>query len=1000
MSDIKKAIEYHKKQLATALEYGNRDREGRAYGNLGHAYQSVGDYRKAIKYHEKDLKIAIELGDRGREGVAYGNLGNAYQSLGDYQKAIEYHEKHLKLAIKIGDRGGEGRAYGNLGNAYRSLRDYRKAIEYHKKHLKIATEIGDRGGEGRAYVNLGNAYQSLGDYRKAIEYHEKDLKIAIEIGDRRAEGGAYGNLGNAYQSLGDYRKAIEYHKKHLKIAIELGDRGREGVAYGNLGNAYWSLGDYQKAIEYHEKHLKLAIKIGDRDGEGGGYGNLGNAYWSLGDYRKAIEYHEKHLKIAIEIVDRDGEGRAYGNLGNAYQALGDYRKAMEYHEKDLKIAIEIGDRGGEGQAYGNLGNDYQSLGDYQKAIEYYEKYLKIAIEIGDRRGKGRAYGNLGNAYQSLGDYRKAIEYHEKDLKIAIEIGDRGGKGRASGNLGNAYQSLGDSRKAIEYHEKHLKIAIEIGDRGGKGRAYGNLGNAYQSLSDYRKAIKYHEKHLKIATEIGDQAGEANAYYNLGFHFVFLEETETAVDNFVSAVDVFNSLRSQLKSQDNWKINFREVHEKAYTALWVSLLRIKKIDEALFAAEQGRAQTLSDNLLIQYKLDASLSSATIDTKETISRLLTKISSPTLFLATTDFTTNIWFLRKGKKVRFRNSRLEGDKTEKDPLLALLKSSLEKIGAEDTKRCEDRTFDEIDNESSFSIKVRGEGVGKPPSPPLDNPFKPFYDAVIDPILDMLEPQDDELVIVPDGALCLTPWAAVFESIRIRIVPSLTSYQLILSVPEGHHKKKGALLVGNPCLKELKKPLDDLPCAQEEVEMIASVLKTTPLTGIHATKAEVLKRMSSVVLIHIAAHGNQRSGEIALSPNPGWSSKFPHRKDYILKMSDVHAANLRARLVVLSCCHSGRGRVLKGEGVVGIARAFLAAGARSVLVALWAIDDEATMVFMKSFYQQLKEGKTASAAVQQSMKFLRESEQFYEMKYWAPFQLIGDDVKIEFEDDDDVKK
>ena len=182
--------------------------------------------------------------------------------------------------------------------------------------------------------------------------------------------------------------------------------------------------------------------------------------------------------------------------------------------------------------------------------------------------------------------------------------------------------------------------------------------------------------------------------------------------------------------------------------------------------------------------------------------------------------------------------------------------------------------------------------------------------------------------------------------------------------------------------------------------ILKTTPLTGTHATKAEVMKRMSSVGLIHIAAHGNERTGEIALSPNPGWSSKFPQRKDYILKMSDVQAANLRARLVVLSCCHSGRGRVLKGEGVVGIARAFLAAGARSVLVTLWAIDDEATMVFMKSFYQQLKEGKTASAAVQQSMKFLRESEQFYEMKYWAPFQLIGDDVKIEFEADDDVKK
>ena len=495
-------------------------------------------------------------------------------------------------------------------------------------------------------------------------------------------------------------------------------------------------------------------------------------------------------------------------------------------------------------------------------------------------------------------------------------------------------------------------------------------------------------------EIGDRGREGTAYHNIGMNFFSLAQMENAVDNFVSAVDVFNLLRSLLKSEHKWKINFHELHEATYTALWISLLRIEKIEEALFAAEQGRAQTLSDNLLNQYKLDASLSSATVETKETIFRLFTKLSSPTLFLAIEGFTTNLWFLRKGKKVVFRKGRLEGDRTEKDPLLALLQSSLEKIGAQDAKRCEDRTFDELDNKCSFSIEVRAEGFGKPP------PFKPLYDAVIAPITDMLEPQDDELVIVYDGALCFTPWAAVIKSIRIRVVPSLTSYQLILSLPEGYHNTKGALLVGNPCLKELKKPLDDLSSAQEEVEMIASILKTRPLTGKHATKAEVMKRMSSVGLIHIAAYGNERTGEIALSPNPGWSSKFPEREDYILKMSDVQAANLRARLVVLSCFHSGRGRILKGEGVVGIARAFLAIGARSVLVALWAIDDEATMVFMKSFYKHLKKGKTASVAVQRSMKFLRESEQFSEMRYWAPFQLIGDDVNIEFEADDDVEK
>ena len=588
------------------------------------------------------------------------------------------------------------------------------------------------------------------------------------------------------------------------------------------------------------------------------------------------------------------------------------------------------------------------------------------------------------------------------MKIAKEIGDQGGAEQAYANLANGYLSLGDHRKAIEFVEKHLKIAKEIGDQGGEGIAYGNLGVAYQSLGDYRKAFEYSEKHLTLAKKIEDRASELMAYHNIGNLYFSLGLCENAVDNFVSARDAFISLRFLLRFEDNWKIKFRELHQRTYTGLCRSLLGIGKVDEALFAAEQGRAQALSDNLFIQYKLPTSLSPVSIGTKETLSRLFAELSTPTIFLEIEGLTINIWFLRKEKNIAFTQGRLDGDIREKDPIWALLETAFKSIEAEVDVKCEDRTFGELENEYPSISELRGEKVGNLSFPPLDRPFKPFYDAVVGPIVDLLGPQDDELVIVPDGALCLTPWAAIIESIRIRTVPSLTIYQLISSVPEGHHKRTGALLVGNPCLDQLnlKKPKPALTFAQKEVEMIASILKTSPLTGSEATKAEVIKQMSSVGLIHIAAHGNQHTGEILLAPNPGWTSKFPRKKDFILKMSDVQAANLRARLVVLSCCHTGRGRILKGEGVVGIARAFLAAGARSVLVTLWAIDDEATMEFMKSFYQHLKEGKTASAAVHHSMKCLRDSEKFSEVRYWAPFQLIGDDVKIEFEADHGIKK
>ena len=109
-------------------------------------YFPLDGFRKALEYHEKRFKIAIEIGDRAGEGQAYGNLGVAYDSLGDFRRPmpIAYHEKDLKIAIEIGDRAGEGGAYGNLGIANRSLGDFRKAIEYHEKELKTAIEIGDR----------------------------------------------------------------------------------------------------------------------------------------------------------------------------------------------------------------------------------------------------------------------------------------------------------------------------------------------------------------------------------------------------------------------------------------------------------------------------------------------------------------------------------------------------------------------------------------------------------------------------------------------------------------------------------------------------------------------------------------------------------------------------------------------------------------------------------------------------------------------------------------
>ena len=822
------------------------------------------------------------------------------------------------------------------------------------------------------------------------------------MGDKDQEGKTYGNIGQAYQGLGDFKTAIDYHERHLKIVEEVGNKGGEGKAYGRLGNCYWGLGDFKKATDYHERHLKIAKEVGDKDEEGKTYGNLGNVYHRLGDFKTAIDYHERHLKIAREVGDKDEEGRAYGNLGNAYQRLGDWKTAIDYHERHLKIAKEVGNKVGEGKAYGSFGNAYQGLGDFKTAIDYYDRCLKIAQEVGDKDGEGNTYCNLGNAYQSLWDLKTAIDYHERHLKISKEVGNKVGEGKAYGNLGNAYQGLGDFKTAIDYYKRHLKSAKEVGCKDGEGINYGNIGNAYQGLGDFNTAIDYHERSLKVAKEVGDKGGVAISFQNLGKSFELAEFLPKALDCFHASVTTFNIIRHDLKGKDEWKISYRNMYQCAYTSLWRLLLKNGKVAEALFAADQGRAQALNDLLELNYGLETSYSQLHTR-KESTYDSFSFLPSTAVFIAIDKQDIVFWIAQDGYDVQLRKKKVSDNDSKhlKDVLESLLETASQEIDVRAGIKCEDRSLDKSGDEQL---------VRRSPQTPADfehssvtlqkSVLRTLYDVIIEPIADLVH--GDELIIVPEGSLCLAPYAAFVDSnsrrlcefCRVRVIPSLASLKLISDSADGYHNKTGVLLVGDPWVQEIVIPgekLKQLPWARKEVQMIGRIFNTKPLILEEATKDEVLRRLPSVALIHIAAHGSMQTGEIALAPNTTRASKIPEDEDFLLTMKEVTSAQIRARLVVLSCCHSGRGEI-KAEGVVGIARAFLGAGARAVLVSQWAIADKATLEFMRSFYSHLVKGVSASESLNKAMKHMRESDEFNEVKHWAPFLLIGDDVTIDF--------
>ncbi|CAH3168699.1 unnamed protein product [Porites lobata] len=982
---------------------------------LARLYNQNSEYKKAQEYLQKALTIKTEIGDKHGEASCYGNLGNVFLSVGEYAKAEEYLQKALTIEIEICDKDGEASCYISLGNVFQSVGEYAKAEEYLQKALTIKTEIGAKTGEASCYINLGNVFQSVGEYAKAEEYLQKALTIKTEIGDKHGEASCYGNLGNVFQSVGEYAKAEEYLQKALTIEIEICDKDGEASCYISLGNVFQSVGEYAKAEEYLQKALTIKTEICDKDGEASCYISLGNVFQSVGEYAKAEEYLQKALTIKTEICDKDGEASCYINLGNLFLSVGEYAKAEEYLQKALTIEIEICDKDGEASCYISLGNVFQSVGEYAKAEEYLQIALTIKTEIGNKRGEASCYGNLGNVFQSVGESAKAEEYLQKALTIEIEICDKDGEATCYISLGNVFDSVGEYAKAEEYLQKALTITTEIGAKTGEARCYGNLGKLCLTIGEHAKAEEYFRKAIEISKDTGEIEVQFLAHLNLNYCSLALTgNVSEALSNLLASIEKCERMLNFLGNNDRYKILFFDKHASPYRLFSSLCSSSGKHYEALHVVELGRARALADLVADRYFVEKE-ASLNPESFAGILKVIRDSSNRTcLYISYHGEDIFLWTAKQSKPIAFRKTKLSESYVSKHGKLSVddlfkRESLLRNFHVLPQEQCEDRSLfssyaNQLTNEANLEVSLSSlrplldeeEVITDPELPTL---FQ-VYNMLIAPVSDLLE-GSEEIIVVPDRCFFQVPFAALHDkcnrylsdTFKIRIVPSLTTLKLILDSPAGSHSETGALIVGEPSVTdvyfkgELRK-LCKLPGAKAEAEMIARLLPESHLLiGEQATKQAVLQRIPSVSLVHFAAHGDAERGEIALTP-PDSTMGIPHEQDYLLSMADISQVRLTAKLVVLSCCHTACGQI-KTEGVVGIARAFLGSGARSVLVALWALQDDATEHFMRRFYENLVQGKSASECLHQAMKWMRNNG-FSEVRQWAPFMLMGDDVSF----------
>ena len=723
--------------------------------------------------------------------------------------------------------------------------------------------------------------------------------------------------------------------------------------------------------------------------------------------KKLAETHggnpDKFISVLEKLsgVPQDKKGYLFLEIGIFLFNLSYLRLTLAVWSKALGYFLKEKDKLGESKCYGNLGTTYYSLGDFSKAVEYYNKSLKVGIEIGDKAGESKCYTNLGNAYLNLGDFRKAVEYHKKALEIAREIGDKAGESICYTNLGTAYSSLRDFRKAIQYHERALEIDREIGiNRQGESICYTNLGTAYSSLGDFRKAIQYHERALEIAKEIGDIDSERITTYNLAFIYGRnLNESELAYNYSKRSIELSELITGKLIEEEH-KIGFTSRTSDAYQYIVPLCLKLNKKSEAFEFLEKGKSRVFLDLLaateikpsikvtpelehLVNEEKEYLAKFRKIQTRHLSSKKVTvepgeidKITKKLdlIYSKIEKFDPEYVFTRRGKPLSFTKLQDTLTSQKKDTVLIeyfvtrdkvfifIVSSRDRKLHIEEVSISQERLNLYIENYwRSVSRYLSFQDIRES--------WPDLSKYLINPISKYLI-KEDLIYFIPYGLLHYLPLHAL----------ELNNKPLIRSHPVTYSPSASIIrLCQNKGSGKLESCVSFGVDFGDEVKAVAKVFKGKAITGNMVTKEKVIKICNDKDIIHFYCHS------IFNSLDPLSSGILLHGGE-TLTAREIFNLKLNTELVTLSACQTGISEVSPGDELVGITRAFLYAGAPSVVVSLWPVDDKSTQELMLEFYKLIKNGEDKATALQKAQVKIMDKEEYSHSYYWAPFILVGD--------------
>jgi CHAT domain-containing protein/Flp pilus assembly protein TadD len=950
-------------------------------------------------YKAMDLKVGMAA-SLFSCGAAHYFLGQNREALNVLLEASDYSkESNFDFMLRALLDATIGAVYWNLGET-------NKALETLDRSLPLIRGQNNAPILAQTLKALGEIHVQIGQKRKALQYLKEARDLYQQIGNWQFEILESTLISALYASLGLSTEAFANARLAIDRAKEKGDAVSEAQGHLAMGAANTAVGNNGAAIAEYNLALQVFVAKHDASFEGTTLNNLGLIYAARGEFDTALSYFTKSLKLSRSINEKKLVGYALNNIGTLYYRRGEPLTALRHFEEALDIALSISDKRLKAAVLSSMADAYVLINSHEYAIKVLKENAAIFKEIEEPVHESEALISLADLYANTGRFQEALDVLRTSLESRRVAEDPSRQGYILRELGAIYSHLGDSAKAVSHFSEALSKLVAAGDEVGQAELYAAMGALAASSGDYQKAEEMLNKGLALARTAGLRLSESLTLTALAFANEKQGRLAQAESFYEQAIAIGESLRSSARIEE-LKTGLGDISAAPLSPAILLKIKLGKWTDAFELSERARARTLLDQMnnvhidirkgsdpgLVNQEQSLRFETRLLEEKLRKERRENPRSETAVMLAARlkekeESYTTVLIRLKASNPRYVELQsyfpipLNEIQRRLDPQTTLVSyfvtadKTLAFVVGSDSLQVVDIPVKETDLRAAIEW-FRGFANLRDPQP---QSMKELHTWLIAPIRTYIKTA--QVVIVPHRILHYVPFAALTDGNRYFGDDHAISFLPSASILQSTRRRAGP--IGRRVLAVSQSRAEGQPVlsyADKEAAGVAKLYHTQPLLTGRATRAEFMKRAPAYNIVHIAAHAELNThsplfSRILLSPHGGDSGAIEVREVYGMNLA-------RTNLVVLSSCQTQLGAQSKGDDIVGLNRAFIYAGASSVIASLWTVDDEATSLLMKAFYGYLKNGMSKPASLQAAQAATR--NKYPHPYYWAAFVLTG---------------